>query len=286
MTWVIWRSHRAALLTATLFVAVLALVVGTLSITGSLDGLLADPGGSARQSAQAVVWFTTLAPALAGAFLGAPLFATDLERGMHVLLLTQSVSRRRWATTSLLVVGSATAGAVTVGTLLIRPLNTAGAWYPFESFSTSGAIPFARTVSAFAIGALIGLVLRRTRAASVLTLATVIVTEVAVVVLRDVLVPPVLRVGAAPYGSDVDSTRDQILDYGPTVAGAPATVAPNCAPADLACLQAAGSDGTWVLVRPLDLRWLMHWVETGLHLALASVVLALLFVRLRRPLGR
>ncbi|ALE81841.1 ABC transporter permease [Pseudonocardia sp. HH130629-09] len=286
MTWVIWRSHRAAMLAVTLLVAGLALLMATLSITGSLDGLLADPGGSARQSAQAAVWFATLAPALAGAFLGAPLFAADLERGTHVLLLTQSVSRRRWATTSLLVVGGVTVAAVTVGTLLLRPLNSSDAWYPFESFSTSGAVPFARTVSAFAIGALIGLLVRRARAASALTLAVATITEVALVVLRDVLVPPVLRVGASPYGGDVDSTRDQLVDYGPTVAGAPATVVPNCTPVDLPCQQAAGVDGTWVLVRPLDLRWPMHWVETGLHLACAGVVLALLFMRLRSPLGR
>lgn len=176
--------------------------------------------------------------------------------------------------------------AVTVGALLVQPLNSSVAWYPLESFSASGAIPFARTVSAFALGALVGLLVRRVLAASALTLATVVVTEVALVAVRDVLVPPVVRVGALPYGGNVDSDRDQLVDYGYTVAGAPSTVGPDCAQDDDVCLQGAGVDGNWVLVRPLELRWPMHWVEVGLHVVLAAAAIALLFARLRRPLGR
>lgn len=258
MTWVIWRSHRTALLASASALAALALVMAAVAGSGNLDVVLGADGSARRQLSSAAVGLTLLGPALAGAFFGAPLLAADLERGTHVLLLTQAVSRRRWATTSLLLVGGAAVVAVVAVTLVVRPLSTSVAWYSLENFSATGALPLARTLSAFALGALIGLLVRRVLAASALTLAAGIVSGVALVALREVLVPPVLRAATAPYGGDVDTRRDQLIDYG----------------------------GDWVLVRPLELRWPMHWVEVGLHLLLAAGALALLYLRLRRPLGR
>lgn len=258
MTWVIWRSHRTALLATATALLALALLMTVLVGTGNLDVVLGVDGSVRRQLSSATVGLATLAPAVAGAFFGAPLLATDLERGTHVLLLTQAASRRRWATTSLLLVGGAAVAAVATTTLVVQPLNTSLAWYSLENLSTTGALPVARTLSAFALGALIGLLVRRVLAASALTLAAGIVTAIAVVAVREVLVPPVVRPATQPYGGDVDTSRDQLIDYG----------------------------GDWVLVRPLELRWPMHWVEVGLHLALAAGALAVLYVRLRRPLGR
>jgi hypothetical protein len=286
VTWVIWRGHRATLLVAATVAVVAALLMVVLLGTDGLGAVRGTDGSTRRQLVQATVWFTTLVPALVGAFCGAPLLAGDLERGTHVLLLTQAASRRRWAATSLVLVGGVAVVAVTVLTAAVAPLNTSVAWYPLESFSTTGAVPFARALSALALGALVGLLVRRVTAASVLTLAVVIGTEVALAALRNLLVPPVLRTAALPYGGNVDSTRDQPIDWGYTVGGAPSPIGPNCTHDDVACLHAAGVDGNWVLVRPLELRWPMHWVEVGLHVLLAAGALALLFVRLRRPLGR
>ncbi|OLL76510.1 putative transmembrane transport protein [Pseudonocardia sp. Ae168_Ps1] len=277
MTWVIWRSHRSALLTTVLLAVAGCLVVTVLAVTGRLDDAVGVDGLLMADASQVLAVLTTLAPALAGAFLGAPLLAGDLERGTHVLLLTQAASRRRWATTALLLVGGLGIVAVTVVTAVLQPLNGSAQWYSLEEFSATGLLPLARTLSAVALGAVIGLLVRRVLAASVLTLAA----------LRNVLVPPVLRTGPLPHGGSVDSDRDQMLDAGYTLAGGGLRpLGTGCTQDDVACLRAAGIDGNWVLVRPLELRWPMHWVEVGLHLVLTAGALALLFARLRRPLGR
>ncbi|WP_060574288.1 MULTISPECIES: hypothetical protein [unclassified Pseudonocardia] len=287
MTWVIWRSHRSALLTTVLLAVAGCLVVTVLAVTGRLDDAVGVDGLLMADASQVLAALTTLAPALAGAFLGAPLLAGDLERGTHVLLLTQAASRRRWATTALLLVGGLGVVAVTVVTAVLQPLNGSAQWYSLEEFSATGLLPLARTLSAVALGAVIGLLVRRVLAASGLTLAAVVVTEVALAALRNVLVPPVLRTGPLPHGGSVDSGRDQMLDAGYTLAGGGLRpLGTGCTQDDVACLRAAGIDGNWVLVRPLELRWPMHWVEVGLHLLLTTGALALLFARLRRPLGR
>jgi ABC-type transport system involved in multi-copper enzyme maturation permease subunit len=57
-----------------------------------------------------------LAPAMIGAFWGAPAVGRELEVGSMKLVLTQSVSRRTWITTKLVVLGALVAiGGVAVG---------------------------------------------------------------------------------------------------------------------------------------------------------------------------
>ncbi|BBG02697.1 MULTISPECIES: hypothetical protein [Pseudonocardia] len=287
MTWVIWRNNRTVLLTTAAVAVAACVAMAVLAATGRLDDAVGLDGILMADASQVLAALTTLAPALAGAFVGAPLLAGDLERGTHVLLLSQGVSRRRWATTSLVLVGGATLVAVTAATAALAPFNGSGQWYSLEEFSSTGLLPMARTLSAIAVGALLGLLLRRVPAASALTLAAVVGTEVALAALRNVLVPPVLRTGPLPHGGSVDADRDQLLDSGYTLTGGGLRpLGTNCMQDDVACLNAAGIDGNWVSVRPLELRWPMHWTEVALHLLLAVAALALLHRRLRRPLGR
>ncbi|ANY06540.1 ABC transporter permease [Pseudonocardia sp. HH130630-07] len=287
MTWVIWRSHRTALLTTVVLAVAACLVTGALAAAGRLEDPVGLDGILMADASQMLAVLTTLAPALAGAFVGAPLLAGDLERGTHVLLLSQGMSRRRWAATSLALVGGIALLAVTAVTAVLQPLRGPDQWYALETYSATGLLPLARTLSAIALGALVGLLVRRVLAASVLTLAVVVGTEVALAALRNVLVPPVLRTGPLPYGGSVNADRDQMLDGGYTLTGGGLRpLGANCMQDDIGCLNAAGIDGNWVLVRPLELRWPMHWVEVALHVLLAGAALAVLLRRLARPLGR
>ncbi|MGH3881549.1 MAG: hypothetical protein ACRDSK_31370 [Actinophytocola sp.] len=55
------------------------------------------------------VWASFL-PALAGVFIGAPLFAREFEHGTWRLAVTQGVTRTRWFTTKIALVGTGVAG--------------------------------------------------------------------------------------------------------------------------------------------------------------------------------
>ncbi|MBN9795945.1 MULTISPECIES: hypothetical protein [Pseudonocardia] len=289
MTWVVWRTHRGALLvTAGLGVALcLALVV--LAAVDALDTVARDPFGVIENPVSDVAGYLVLAaPALVGAFLGAPLLAGDLERGTHVLLLTQSVSRRRWAGSALLVGGGVAVTTVVTAAAVYAGLAATEPWHDARTVAATGLVPLARTLSALTIGVLTGLLLRRVLAASVLTLATVVVTEVAITALRGHMVAPRLRTGPLPLGGS-SGAGEQRLDSGYTLTGGglrSGASGTGCTQDDVACLRAAGIDGNYVLVHPATDRWPLHWAEVALHLVLAAGAAAWLFARLRRPLGR
>ena len=89
-----------------------------------------------------------LAPALIGAFWGAPLVARELEAGTHRLVWNQSVTRTRWLATKLgltAAVAAAAVGGLTLADhLVVRP----GGRCPS---STRGSLPVRLTPSAFAM---------------------------------------------------------------------------------------------------------------------------------------
>lgn len=294
MTWVVWRLHRTALLVAGGLALAYCLVLVATAATGALGTVARDPFGVVENPVSDFFGYLVLAaPALAGAFLGAPLLAGELERGTHVLLLTQSVSRRSWAGSGLLFGGGVAVTAVVAAAAVYAGLAATGPWYDARTIAATGLVPLARTASAFAVGALLGLLLRRVLAASALTLAAVVVSEVALAALRnliaDLVVPAELRTGPLPAGSSVDSDDIWKLDSGYTLAGGGLRTGGSgtgCIQDDVGCLHAAGVDGRWVLVRPATDRWPMHWIEVGLHLLLAAGAVLLLVARTRRPFGR
>ena len=65
------------------------------------------------------VLLMALAPALLGAFLGAPLVARELEAGTYRLAWTQSVSRRRWLASKLTLTVGAAAFALGAASLAV-----------------------------------------------------------------------------------------------------------------------------------------------------------------------
>lgn len=126
---------------------------------------------------------TQLVAPVLGIFWGAPLVTRELETGTYRLAWTQSVSRSRWLVTKLAVVGLATVIAAGVLTLTITwwyrvldPLTT----NRYAVFDERSIAPIGYAVFAFASGALIGVIIRRTLPAMAATLAVFIAARIAI----------------------------------------------------------------------------------------------------------
>jgi ABC-type transport system involved in multi-copper enzyme maturation permease subunit len=124
-------------------------------------------------------------PALIGVFWGAPLIARELEAGTHRLVWTQSVTRSRWLVVKLGLVGGASAA-------LAGLLSWAVTWWsgPVDHvtmdrlssplvFGERGLVPLGYAVFAFALGVVLGLLLRRTVPAMAATLAVFVAGRLA-----------------------------------------------------------------------------------------------------------
>lgn len=110
-------------------------------------------------------------PALVGAFVAGPLIARELESGTHRLAWTQSVSPARWFATK---VGAAAvvvtaAAAVLTGAFVLGSAPFAGTfrlnWPDRGVYEASGPVLSAYCLLGVGLGALVGLLVRRTVAA-------------------------------------------------------------------------------------------------------------------------
>jgi ABC-type transport system involved in multi-copper enzyme maturation permease subunit len=188
VTWLSLRQFRAQALVATGFLALLAIyvVVTGPHISHVFDAYVrncrpvnsCNPVTSIRYGKLTKFLpefddLVTLTPALIGMFFGAPLVTREIESGSIRLVFTQSISRARWLGTKLVVVG--VASAITAGLVSLMISWWARAWdhynnLPFGTFDTRDVVPIAYSVFAFALGVLIGLLVRRTIPAMVTTL--------------------------------------------------------------------------------------------------------------------
>ncbi|MEV3970185.1 ABC transporter permease subunit [Streptomyces sp. NPDC050698] len=188
MTWLVWRQHRAAFWTmiAATVLCVAWMIYQRAQMMDFLDaygfpaknldeaGKQFDPYFGAFTS---VTTGLTAIPVMLGVLLGAPLLAGDLESGTAKLIAAQSVSRNRWLATKLVLTGL----VVTVTTVTLSAVF-AWWWNPIklhyvdiewtsrEFFNTTGPVPVALSLLSVFSGVLIGVILRRTLAAMVVTL--------------------------------------------------------------------------------------------------------------------
>ena len=113
-------------------------------------------------------------PGVVGAFWGAPLVARELESGTYRLAWTQSVERRRWLGTKLAVVGLASVAATGLLSLAVswsaRSIDLAKA-DQFRYFDQRDVVPLGYAAFAFALGVVVGLLVRRVLPAVATTLA-------------------------------------------------------------------------------------------------------------------
>jgi hypothetical protein len=133
----------------------------------------------------ALIALVLVVPALIGMFWGAPLIAHELETGTFRLAWTQSVSRRRWVWVKMGLVGSASALAACLLSLMstwwFSPIDKVNQnRFSPASFGLHGFVPAGYAAFAFALGVTAGLVFRRTLPAMAVTLVGFIAARLAV----------------------------------------------------------------------------------------------------------
>jgi hypothetical protein len=187
MIWVAWRQFRTpALVTLGLLAAfaVLVLVTGLhlrdvynslggahcaartdCTTLGAHDKALVDLLGPALLAI----------PALLGMFWGAPLIARELESGTYRLAWTQSVTRRRWLSVRVALVGVAALAAAGVASWLVSwwfaPLDAVNMnRFDPSVFTERGTVAIGYAGFAFALGVAAGALTRRTLPAMAATL--------------------------------------------------------------------------------------------------------------------
>ena len=191
MIWLAWRTHRGALITALVFLGIVAtfmVITGLmmradftslgLSACNMLHPSLACGDAWATFSGKYDVLTTwnelfTLTPLVVGILVGAPLVARELERKTSLLVWTQGVTRMRWLVGMLLGVFAGTIALFAAFSLL----NT---WWlhPFIQldgrfnliFEVVGIVPIAYAAFALALGIAAGALLGKTLPAILVTI--------------------------------------------------------------------------------------------------------------------
>lgn len=316
MTWLTWRQHRHHLLAVAAVLGALAalyvLLRGALTEYVSHSGLLdclghPDEGcgdlinglRNKYPSLLGVLPYLNLAPLLVGLFIGAPLVAREVERGIHRLVWTQAVSRRRW----LLVKLGALAGLCVVAGLLLGALDR---WFlaPYiagsvvspvaENFiGLIGIAPAAYSLFAFALGTAAGALTRRTLASMAITLVVFLTVRVISEGERGNILTPrrvISPINAVPVGGP--GRHDWVLPISPWVDahGKPVTDAlfgswcdgrPTKSDFE-GCLAQHGvySSVSW---QPVDRFWHFQLIEVGIFGVSALVLLGVaVWATLRR----
>ncbi len=182
-----WRQFRTE---ASIGIAALVVVAVVLAVTGPHLVAVYRSAPSELSSTDhalqvALPVLLLLTPALVGIFFGAPVVARELETGTYRLAFTQSVTRRRWLVVKFALLGLA-------GSALAGGLGLMAAWWANPIIITNqnrftpslfgiiGIVPFGYGLFAFALGATLGLLFRKTLPAMAATLVGYIGARLAV----------------------------------------------------------------------------------------------------------
>ncbi|MGK5549115.1 hypothetical protein ACSNOH_30930 [Streptomyces sp. URMC 127] len=301
--WVVWRRHRT---TAWIALAVLAVLCAELLwLRGAMTDYVArhgldrpcPPAGQcfARQQAAVEGFRTgygdllfsnglllTFLPVLAGLFVAGPVIARELESGMYKVAWTQSVPPLRWFAAKLglpvaaLLAGvSALSAAYTwawrsVAGVASGELVEGFRWY--ESFDALGPAPVAGTLAGAALGALTGLLVRRTLPAMAVAAAACVAAYWPLSAVRPHLVGALTSPGRqapGPAGADA-----WVYERGMTTASGGRLPEPGCAtlPWPEQCLTRNGGTGWYVDYHPAAHFWSLQWAQAGLLTAAAAVL--------------
>lgn len=297
------RLHRSALWVwgVTVVVAAVALLwAAGFGIDAALTELRAICGekidycdsGSVIARYELVVligsWLLLFTPVLVAAWAGGSLIGRELENGTAALAWTQSVTPAHWLAAKLAVPAVVVTAGTTLLTVLSRVLWSAETelrdetWfrdtYDPTVYLTNGPVAVALPLLALALGALAGLALRRALPAIAVAAAAVVGAVVAMDWLRPHLWPVKTLIGR----DEIPHWTGTAVEQGVVTATGEHVPKTDCY--DGAC---AGGDvvGYYVDFHPASHFWPLQWVETGVLLALATLVTAACFALLRRRTG-
>ncbi|MGP0022046.1 MAG: ABC transporter permease subunit [Streptosporangiaceae bacterium] len=307
MAWVTWRQHRAAL-------AGVAALLGALAAYLWLTGLqihhsyaaachpassLAcniDFAGRYAISVNILRVLLQAVPALIGAFAGAPLLARELETGTFRFAWTQGFGRWRWTLAKLVllsVVVAAAAGAFSVlFSWYLQPFSAAGYSIPFATdvFDLREVAFTGWTLAAFAIGALAGMLIRRTVPAIGATLAVYAGLALATALwLRQHYMTPLLttklNLPASAWIINQWYTQDGKFAFparGSQIVSALQQY--SCNSSQLSPPQCLTQHGYtwWASYQPGSRFWPFQWIEGGWLLALSVLLIAATLWLVRR----
>jgi ABC-2 family transporter protein len=319
MIWVSWRRQRLQLIT---LLGILVVGTGVIALLRSLmvDDITSlqiaqcvtqdgpECSGTDPVSLFKVEWLTRLNlaqaailgfPLLIGVFVGAPLFARELEQGTHVLAFTQSVSRSRWMLSKLVVaLAPALIVLITLQLSVSWWLSAAGKLGPLDggpfavlNFPIQHVSPVVYALFAFALGTFVGVVSRRTLVAMTVVFAAFIAVRFVLydlvnrlVAAQRIEVLPNEGTGTGP-GSTLTIDRGWLDTAGREISSETASPliqacksAPGGTPRTqeefLACLPQSGLAKQYVSFIPESQAWQVHLVDASIFGGLAILLLA------------
>jgi hypothetical protein len=313
MIWLTWRQHRRQALFTLLGLAVLAaFVVPTgLSMRHAFTRLglsdcvtTAGPGCDANMdkfsgtygSLVLVSVLLLVVPLLIGLFWGAPLIAREVEQGTHRMIWTQGISRRHWTLVKCGLLGS----AVTLFALIyglgmswwyepLGQVDVRQTRFTEVFFDMQGLAPVGYTLFAVALGVFAGTALPKVLPAMAVTLAGFAGVRIAVALLGrpHYMTPEVadqlIEGGTGGQGSLAGSwvlAKEVRQADGSFVSSG--TV--RCPKADDCAANVGLRPGAYnhQVFQPGERFWTFQWIEAGVFVALAALLLWLTIRRIRR----
>ncbi|MFE0174361.1 hypothetical protein ACFWZ2_18765 [Streptomyces sp. NPDC059002] len=283
----LWVAHAADVFTATDCV----IRNTTPGCGGSVRGYLDAEYQFGRNLDYAGMAMLAL-PCLIGAFVAGPLVAKDLESGTYKWAWTQSVTPARWLAARLTVC----AALVVTGTVLFTAVQrwawTTGPeleyvrapWYERAMYGSVGTVGVGYALLGLAIGALVGLLLRRTLPAMAAAAAVTAGAVIALPLARAHLWATETVTSSRPYPM---ATPDSGYPVGRGMLTADGGRLPESLCTDRAegyqqCLAEHQVTGWYNEFHPASHFWPLQLVETGIVLALAAAAIYAAFRLLRR----
>ncbi|HTJ33789.1 MAG TPA: ABC transporter permease subunit [Dactylosporangium sp.] len=211
MIWLTWRQFRtqafvavAGLVVVGAYLVYLGLRIRHDYTAGIVNCLPSDCSTTRRTFSERYEGPVALAgalligvPGLIGIFWGAPLAARELETKTDRLVWNQSVTRVRWLAVKLAVLGAAAIAVTGAYSLLLtwsasRYDQFAGDRFAAMNFAARNVTPLGYAAFAFALGTVVGLLVRRTVASMAIVAGVFAVVQIVVpAVARDHFMPPV-----------------------------------------------------------------------------------------------
>ncbi len=263
--------------------------------------------------AQILITLTIGVPAVLGMLWGAPLAGHEIETGTCTFAWTQSITRGRWFTVKagwLLLAAAAWGGAVTgLVTWWSGPKNALyGRAFQPGFFDVQGITPVGYALFATALGIAAGTLLRRTVPAIAIVLGGFVGLRLVFIQFIRQHYMTAVTAYYSPLAVFTPSGSSWVLSAGfvnkqgqvfagesvgsilvngvppcqdPLVSGTRPGLTTADFSAALSCMRAHGFRG-FATYQPASRYWAFQGIETGIFVALASALLALTFIVVRR----